>query len=69
MNPSYQQIRNTCLLTNYEYKFAAKCALWIEVYQDKTYEYRALFAPQSTNLLPLTITQVLLNECQKFDYS
>ncbi|MFY8212233.1 MAG: hypothetical protein ACOVLB_06195 [Candidatus Nanopelagicus sp.] len=67
-NKGYQEIRDSCLLIDYEYKFAAKYALWIEVYQDRTHEYRALFSPQGTSLLPLTITKVLLNEPQRFDY-
>lgn len=66
---SYNEIQESCLLTDYVYKLAAKHALWIEIYQDKTHEYRALFSPNSTNLFPITITQVPLNESQRFDYS
>ena len=69
MNKSYNEIRESCLLIDYEYKLAAKCGLWIEIYQDKTHEYRALFSPDSTDLFPITITQVPLNEPQRFDYS
>ena len=66
---SYNEIRESCLLVDYEYRFAAKCALWIEVYQDKLHEYHALFSPTGTSPFPLTITQVQLNEPQRFDYS
>ena len=69
MNKGYNEIRETCLLVDYVYKLACKSALWIEIYQDKTHEYRALFSPTGTSLLPLTITKVLLNEPQRFDYS
>jgi hypothetical protein len=69
MNKGYNEIRETCLLIDYVHKFAAKGSLWIEIYQDKTHEYRALFSPTGTSLFPLTITQVLLNEPQRFDYS
>lgn len=69
MNKSYYEIRATSKLVDYVYKFAAKYALWIEIYQDDLYEYRALFSPNSASLLPTTITQVLLNEPQRFDYS
>lgn len=69
MNKSYNEIRESCLLIDYVYKLAAKCALWIEIYQDKTHEYRALFTPDSTSLFPITITKVPLNELQRFDYS
>jgi hypothetical protein len=69
MNKGYNEIRETCKLVDYVYKLAAKCALWIEIYQDDTHEYRALFSPNSTSQFPLTITKVLLNEPQRFDYS
>lgn len=61
-NKSYYEIRNTSKLISYEHKFAAKCALWIETYQDDTYEYHALFTPSSTSLLPNTITKIKLND-------
>lgn len=69
MNKGYNEIRETCLLVDYVYKLACKSALWIEIYQDKTHEYRALFSPESISPFPLTITQVPLNESQRFDYS
>lgn len=69
MNKSYYEIRETSKLIDYVYKLAAKYALWIEIYQDDTHEYRALFSPDSTSHLPLTITKVLINEPQRFDYS
>jgi hypothetical protein len=69
MNKGYNEIRETCKLVDYFYKLACNSALWIEVYQDSTHEYRALFSPNRTCLLPLTITKVLLDEPQRFDYS
>lgn len=69
MNKSYYEIRETSKLIDYVYKLAAKYALWIEIYQDDLYEYRALFSPTITSHLPTTITQVLINEPQRFDYS
>lgn len=67
-NPGYHEIRETCLLVGYEYKFVGKHALWIEVYEDKQHEYRALFTPSSVNLFPITITKQLLDESRKFNY-
>lgn len=69
MNKSYNEIRSTCKLVDYVYKLACNSALWIEIYEDNTHEYRALFSPESSSPFPSTITQVLLNEPQRFDYS
>jgi len=57
---SYNEIRDTCLLVDYSYKLAAGAGLWIEHYVDEQREYFALFSPQSTSQLPLTITHINL---------
>ena len=69
MNLTYNQIREQCKFVDYVYKLAGKHGLWIEIYQDLVHEYRALFTPDSTSQLPITITKVPLNEPQRFDYS
>lgn len=51
---SYNEIRETCLLVDYNYKLAAKYGLWVEHYVDEHREYFALFGENST--LPITIT-------------
>jgi hypothetical protein len=59
MNKSYNEIRHSCLLVDYQYKLAGNSGLWVEIYQDKTHEYHALF-PKDTTLvtdLPITITK------------
>jgi hypothetical protein len=59
MNKSYHEIRHTCQLVDFQYKLAGNSGLWVEVYQDDTHEYRALF-PKDTTLvtdLPITITK------------
>jgi len=59
MNKSYNEIRKTCLLVDFQYRLAGNSGLWVEVYKDKTHEYHALF-PKDTTLvtdLPLTITK------------
>jgi hypothetical protein len=53
-NQSYNEIRKTCLLVDYNYKLAGKYGLWVEHYVDETHEYFALFG--ETSQLPLTIT-------------
>lgn len=67
-NLSYNEIRETWLPRNYEYKFLGKHALWIEVYEDTQHEYRALFTPNSLNLFPITITKQQLDELRKSNY-
>lgn len=57
MNKSYNELRATCMLVDYNYKLAAKCGLWVEHYVGETHEYFALFSETSTSQLPLTITQ------------
>ena len=53
MNKSYNEIRESCLLVEYDYKLLGNGGLWIETYEDKTHQYRALF---NDTQLPLTIT-------------
>lgn len=55
-NKYYYTIRETCQLVDYSYKLAAKFGLWIETYQSKNTYYCALFSPDSTSDLPITIT-------------
>jgi hypothetical protein len=50
---SYSEIRESCLLVDYNYYLLGKGGLWIETYENKTHQYRALF---NDNLLPITIT-------------
>lgn len=57
---SYNEIRQSCLLVDYSYKLAAGCGLYIEHYVDEQREYFALFSPQSSSELPLTITSISL---------
>jgi hypothetical protein len=54
MTKSYNEIRETCLLVDYNYKLAGKYGLWVEHYVDEIQEYFALFG--ETGILPLTIT-------------
>lgn len=64
MNKTYKEIRESCLLVDYSYQLLGKGGLWVETYESRTYEYRALF---NDNLLPLTITT---NEiCQRPNHS
>lgn len=58
MTKSYNEIRDTCLLVGYDYKLAAGAGLWVEHYVDEQREYFALFSPNSTAQLPLTITYI-----------
>ena len=53
MNKSYNEIRESCLLVDYDYKLLGIGGLWIETYEDKTHQYRALFGDTQQ---PLTIT-------------
>lgn len=56
MNKGYNEIRETCLLVDYNYKLAAGAGLWVEHYVDEQREYFALFSETSNNYFPLTIT-------------
>ena len=58
-NKSYHQIRESCLLVDYNYYLLGKSGLWIETYEDKTHQYRAFFGDTQ---LPLTITQNEINQ-------
>lgn len=60
MIKSYNEIRQSCMLVDYEYRLAAKCGLWIEHYVDEQREYFALFSPESTSQFPITITSIEL---------
>lgn len=60
MNKSYHEIRETCMLVDYDYKLAAGAGLWVEHYVDEQREYFALFGEHSDSLLPLTITYLNL---------
>ena len=59
MNKSYNEIRHSCRLVDFQYKLAGNSGLWVEVYQDKTHQYNALFSKDTTlvTALPLTITK------------
>ena len=59
MNKGYHEIRHSCQLVDFYYKLAGNSGLWVEVYQDQTHQYCALF-PKDTTLvtdLPITITK------------
>lgn len=53
---SYNQIRESCLLVDYNYYLLGNGGLWIETYENKTHQYRALFGNDNASFLPLTIT-------------
>jgi hypothetical protein len=61
----YHEIRKTCKLIDYDLKLAGNGKLWIEVYRDDLYEYRALF-PDVTDwsAVPMTILTHKINETQ-----
>lgn len=52
----YNEIRKTCKLIDYLYRKAANGDMWIEVYQNDKYEFRALFSSTSTSHFPMTVT-------------
>lgn len=54
MTKSYNEIRESSVLVDYDYKLAGNSGLWVEHYVDETHEYFALFG--ETSQLPLTIT-------------
>jgi hypothetical protein len=61
----YHEIRKTCKLVEYDLKLAGKGKLWVEVYRDELYEYRALFPDVSDwSAVPMTILTHKINETQ-----
>jgi hypothetical protein len=61
----YHEIRETCKLVEYDLKLAGKGKLWVEVYRDELYEYRALFPDVSDwSAIPMTILTHKINETQ-----
>ena len=61
----YYEIRETCKLVEYDLKLAGKGKLWVEVYRDDQYEYRALFPDVSDwSAVPMTILTHKLHETQ-----
>lgn len=65
MKTGYIEIRESCKLIDYSLQLAGKGKLWVEVYRDDEYEYRALFPdlPEWTSM-PLTILTHKLHETQ-----
>lgn len=53
-NKSYNEIVDTCLLTNYKQEFTGKTSVWVETWEDANNTYRALFTPTSLEVLPIT---------------
>ena len=65
MKNKYTEIRETCKLVEYDLKLAGKGKLWVEVYRDAEYEYRALFPDlPEWSQMPLTILTHKLHETQ-----
>ena len=61
----YHEIREGCKLIDYDLKLAGKGKLWIEVYRDEEYEYRALFPDLDTwSSVPMTILTQPIHETQ-----
>jgi hypothetical protein len=61
----YHEIRETCRLIDYDLKLAGKGKLWVEVYRDDQYEYRALFPDVSDwSQVPMTILTHPIHETQ-----
>jgi hypothetical protein len=61
----YYEIRETCKLIEYDLKLAGKGKLWVEVYRDDLYEYRALFPDvDNWSAVPMTILTHKLHETQ-----
>jgi hypothetical protein len=61
----YLEIRESCKLIEYDLKLAGKGKLWVEVYRDSEYEYRALFPDLADwSAMPLTILTHKLHETQ-----
>jgi hypothetical protein len=64
-NKGYLEIRESCKLIEYDLKLAGKGKLWVEVYRDEEYEYRALFPDVADwSAMPLTILTHKLHETQ-----
>jgi hypothetical protein len=65
MKLKYSEIRETCKLIDYSLKLAGKGKLWIEVYRDDQYEYRALFPDlDDWSQMPMTILTQPIHETQ-----
>ena len=65
MKNKYTEIRETCKLVEYDLKLAGKGKLWVEVYRDDEYEYRALFPDlDDWSSVPMTILTHKLHETQ-----
>ena len=65
MKTKYSEIRETCKLVEYDLKLAGKGKLWVEVYRDDEYEYRALFPDlDDWSAMPMTILTHKLHETQ-----
>ena len=65
INKGYVEIRETCKLIEYDLKLAGKGRLWVEVYRDSEYEYRALFPDlDDWSTMPMTILTHKLHETQ-----
>ena len=61
----YYEIRKNCKLIDYSLLLAGKGKLWVEVYRDNQYEYRALFPDvESWSAVPMTILTHKLHETQ-----
>ena len=61
----YYEIRETCKLIDYDLKLAGKGKLWVEVYRDDKYEYRALFPDVADwSQVPMTILTHPIHETQ-----
>jgi hypothetical protein len=61
----YLEIRESCKLVEYDLKLAGKGKLWVEVYRDSEYEYRALFPDVADwSAVPMTILTHKLHETQ-----
>jgi hypothetical protein len=62
---SYHEIRQGCKLIDYALQLAGKSKLWVEVYRDDEYEYRALFPDVSDwSQVPMTILTLKIHETQ-----
>lgn len=65
MKLKYSEIRETCKLIEYDLKLAGKGKLWVEVYRDDEYEYRALFPDlDDWSAMPMTILTHPIHETQ-----
>jgi hypothetical protein len=61
----YHEIRESCKLIDYDLKLAGKGKLWVEVYRDDEYEYRALFPDlDDWSAVPMTILTHPIHETQ-----